>query len=286
MRAGAAARKSWRKWRRFDLDKAMPILTIRWTIGDVSERGFEALRLSAWGAWRMFGNGARYVVCVNTIALERARELTGEAPGVLKWRDVTNEFPEFLRDYFDSAMAEGVGWKFAPPRISSDGLELSLDNDCIIWKMPGAIRRWVASGRGFVFAEDVRPCFGQFTHLCGERPRNSGIRGLPPGFDLEAAMARILRDQRLTLRSELDEQGLQAAILLPFEPSIVSTREVSICSPFPPHMPNLGECGAHFVGLNAKRLPWAMDGRPAVDHIHDHWKRLRAALHERVGAGQ
>lgn len=264
----------------------MPRLTVRWTIGDVSEPGFEALRLSALGAWRMFGDAARYVACVNTISLRRARELAGEMPAALEWRDVTDEFPEFLRSYFDSAKAEGVGWKFAPPRIAPDGLELSLDNDCIIWTTPGAIRSWIAGAVDFVFAEDVRPCFGQFSHLCDGRPRNSGIRGVPPGFDLTAAMMRVLREQRILLKSELDEQGLQTALLLPFDPAIVTTKEVSICSPFPPHMPDLGECGAHFVGLNAKRLPWEMNGRPAVDYIRNHWRERRAALYERVAAGR
>ena len=37
---------------------------IRWTIGNVSTRGFEALRLSIWGAWKAFGPDAIYVVCV------------------------------------------------------------------------------------------------------------------------------------------------------------------------------------------------------------------------------
>jgi hypothetical protein len=199
---------------------------------------------------------------------------------------VTGEFPEFLRDYFDSAMAEGVGWKFAPPRIALDDLELSLDNDCIIWTMPGAIRRWIAGASDFVFAEDVRPCFGQFSHLCDGHPKNSGIRGLPPGFDLATAMVRVLREQRIMLKSELDEQGLQTAVLSPFEPSIVTTKEVSICSPFPPHMTDLGECGAHFVGLNAKSLPWEMDGRPAVDYIRRHWLERRATLIERISSAR
>ena len=30
-------------------------LGVRWTTGDASARGFEALRLSLWGAFRLFG---------------------------------------------------------------------------------------------------------------------------------------------------------------------------------------------------------------------------------------
>jgi hypothetical protein len=57
---------------------------------------------------------------------------------------------------------------------------------------------------------------------------------------------------------------------------------VSICSPFPPHLPDLGHCGAHFCGLNAKRLGWELDGRPAEHHVRDHWAALRDAVTARV----
>jgi hypothetical protein len=43
-------------------------LGVRWTVGDASPRGFEALRLSIWGAGRLFGTATTYVVCVNGIA--------------------------------------------------------------------------------------------------------------------------------------------------------------------------------------------------------------------------
>ena len=41
-------------------------LAVRWTIGDVNPAGFEALRLSIWGACRLFGPEGQYAVCVNT----------------------------------------------------------------------------------------------------------------------------------------------------------------------------------------------------------------------------
>jgi hypothetical protein len=249
----------------------IPRLTIRWTIGDVSEYGFAALRLSVWGIWRLLGNEPNYVICVNTIPLILAKQRTGELPSVVTWRDVTSEFPTFLQLYFDQHKAEGVGWKFAPLRLSPRGLELALDNDCILWDLPKAVSKWLQTPGSFLFAEDVQACFGQFSEMCGLAPRNSGIRGLPPGFDLEQAMIEVLRKNRFTLSSELDEQGLQTAVMQAHNPFVVDTQDVSICSPFPPHIPNLGRCGAHFVGLNAKSLPWNYDGRPGVDYIREHW---------------
>ena len=249
----------------------IPRLTIRWTIGDVSEYGFAALRLAVWGMWNLLGNAPRYVICANTISIAQAQSRTGSLPPGVTWRDVSGEFPRFLKPYFDDLKAEGVGWKFAPLRLSPASLELALDNDCIIWELPSPIQNWLRSPDSFLFAEDVQACFGQFGAICGRAPRNSGIRGLPPDFDLGRAMVEVLRKNRIILRSELDEQGLQTAVLQPYNPFVVKTKEVSICSPFPPHMPNLGRCGAHFVGLNAKSLPWTYEGRPGVEYIREHW---------------
>jgi hypothetical protein len=89
----------------------------------------------------------------------------------------------------------------------------------------------------------------------------------------------------VTLRSELDEQGLQvAALSRDCRPHAVSIEEVTICSPFAPHLPHLGRCGAHFVGLNVKESRWQLeDGRPAVEAIRAHWSRHREAVYDHVG---
>ena len=87
------------------------------------------------------------------------------------------------------------------------------------------------------------------------------------------------------MTSELDEQGLQvAALSRESAPLIVRLDEVSICSPFPPHLPSAGSCGAHFVGLNAHTLPWRYYDRPAIDCLREHWQRCRDELAARVGA--
>lgn len=261
-------------------------IAVRWTIGDVSPRGFEALRLSIWGAWKLFGP-AEYVVCVNSVPLELARDRAGELPKPVTWHVSTAaQLPQFLQPHLNGAMAEGVGWKFAPLRLFPDRHELALDNDCILWEMPGAVRNWLEQdeSRACVIAEDVRPAFGQFAKFCRTGPCNSGIRGLPPGFDLAEAFQNLLQSHPALLTSELDEQGLQvAAISQHQEPLVVTVDEVSICSPFPPHHPHLGRCGAHFVGLNAKQLPWSLENRPAVDYIREHWEKHRPALYDRVG---
>jgi hypothetical protein len=262
-----------------------PALVVRWTVGAVSHEGFDALGWSIAGASQVFGTSAEYVVCVNSVAVEVAQRLAGPLPIDVTWRRATaDEIPRFMRDRLDEDFAEGVGWKFAPLRIADACRELALDNDCILWRMPDALGAWLEDdGAACVIAEDVRPGFGQFACLCGEAPRNSGMRGLSAGCAYADSLRQILDEYPVTLRSELDEQGLQiAAVMRVGVPLVVTTNEVTICSPFAPHQPHVGSCGAHFVGLNAKRLPWLFCGRPASDVTRDHWRRLKDEVRARI----
>jgi hypothetical protein len=260
-----------------------PRLGIRWTIGDVRVRGFRALQLSITGAYRLYGAGADYVVCVNTIDVDEARRLTGPVRAVVQWERAPAEPCAWLCDALAPGMADGVAWKLAPLRRFPDALELSLDNDVVLWSEPPAVAAWRADGKRCLLAEDVRPAFGKFADLCGVRALNTGIRGLPPGYDLEARLRRVLAHRPVQLESELDEQGLQVAALVPDDPLVVPLGDVTICSPFPPHLGHLGRHGAHFVGLNTKRLPFASyDGRAShvvrAEHFDRHLARLLAHL--------
>ncbi len=260
------------------------MLAIRWTIGDVAPRGFEALRASAWGAFRLFGSAARYRVYVNTLAVDDARARCGELPEAIEWCAAEARLAPWLARAVDRGMAEGVAWKLVPLRAFPDDHELALDNDVILWDVPPAVRDWLDGRARFVLAEDVRACFGRFAALCGERPLNSGVRGLPPGFDLEAALAGVLERAPGLLVSELDEQGLQvAALLASGEAAAVDREDVTICSPFPPHVPHLGRTGAHFVGLNTRRLGFEFCGRAAETVRAEHWDAHAAEVARRVG---
>jgi hypothetical protein len=264
-----------------------PMIGIRWTIGDVSPPGFDALRLSIEGAHRIFGNDASYVVCVNTIGLEDARTRTGAVPSEVAWQEA-GEIPASLNPFLDPGMAEGVAWKLAPIRLFEDRYELSLDNDCILWSMPEVVREWLdePEPRCLIAADDVL-AHGAFTHLTRPEPRNTGIRGLPPGYDLEASLREVLSEFGAPLQTELDEQGLQAVALdRPRQAHVVPVEDVSICSPIYPHQPELGQCGAHFIGLNARHLPFDYYGRPASEWVRENFERQLPAVRHRIGMDQ
>jgi hypothetical protein len=260
---------------------------IRWTIGSVADDGFEALRLAAWGAWKVFGPGAEYTVCVNTISVDEARRRTGPVPHKVRWIAATGRLPAWVLPHVDAAgMAEGKAWKFDPFSVYPDRWEISMDNDVILWELPAAIRAWLGEGdtERCLIAADVAHAHGAFSRYAGSEPRNAGIRGIPPGFDLAARMSAILAENPVVMSSELDEQGLQVAAVNRVKPAaVVSTDDVTICSPFHPHQPYLGAAGAHFVGLNEHDLPWSYYDRPASECVREHWQRLRGELYQRVG---
>lgn len=256
---------------------------IRWTVGDVSDLGFEALRLSILAASKAFGSQASFTVVVNSIPIDEARDRTGPVPARVEWTAAIG-LPEVLKCFLSDEMAEGVAWKLAPPRLYPDRFELALDNDCILWEIPATVKRWLQEEPPrCLIAADVTAAFGSYTEVAGDRPRNTGIRGLPPGYDLCGALEATLRSFPFSLSTELDEQGLQAVALDRGRPAhVVSTEEVTICSPFWPHEPRLGRSGAHFVGINSRHLPWSYYDRPATDCIAENWHKLRPDIERRI----
>jgi hypothetical protein len=245
-------------------------LTIRWTIGDVSSRGFDALGLSIAGARMVFGPLERYVVCVNTIDPESAKARVGPMANYVEWHDSSGDIPPWLSPYIDGNMAEGVAWKFTPAPLLGESHVLSLDNDVILWRLPSAIRNWLDDSDSLLIAEDVRACHGQFARFCPEEPRNSGIVGLPPHFDVQSKLRALLDEAGVCLSSETDEQGLQVAVVTSEKHRVVSVSEVAICGYYRPHLLEFGSCGAHFVGVNGKDLLFAQqfwDGKKAeIEH--------------------
>lgn len=232
------------------------------------------------GMWRLFGSNAKFAVTVNTIPAPDAALRVGELPTEVQFIDSRELVPQWLRAHVSAEMAEGVAWKLAPVRVFPGRYELSFDNDVVLWAVPEAMNRWLLSGTldSCLLAADLRPALGQFAQVCNGSSLNSGIRGVPPAFDLERKLKETLSESGIKLQSELDEQGLQAATLLQTPLHIVSTEDVSICSPFPNHQQSLGKCGAHFVGINPKRLPWILEGRFAHELIREFWETKKHRL--------
>ncbi len=53
-----------------------------------------------------------------------------------------DDMPPSLAPHFDWHMAEGVGWKLLPLQVFPGRHELALDNDCILWAQPPALKEF------------------------------------------------------------------------------------------------------------------------------------------------
>jgi len=251
----------------------------------VSARGFEALGLSIAGARNLFGADARYVVSVNTIPIETVSARVGDPAGV-EWLQADERVPEWLGEYMDPGLAEGVGWKFAPLHVDPELPTIALDNDVVLWQMPESIRRWMEDADSLLIAEDVRACYGSFTPLCPTEGRNSGIRGIPRSFPLAHRLRELLERSGVVLRSETDEQGLQTAMISREKHRVVTLEEVSICGYFRPHQLDLGSCGAHFVGVNIRKAPFEWNGRPGEEYVQGFWDSMKLDVISRIWPGR
>ena len=101
-------------------------------------------------------------------------------------------------------------------RVAPACLELSLDNDLILWRMPSSLAGWLDQGSGYLCTEDV----------------TRTLRRLAEGIPL-------------ILDSAADERGLEVAALERRQAGYVVDREEV-------GRQSLGFHGAQFAGLNAK----------------------------------
>lgn len=253
-------------------------LGVRWTIGDVSSRGFEALRLSIRGALKIFGDNAEYAIGVNTVSIDYVRSIVGDVADRVEWFDATQLAPAWLREWSGDDFGSGMFWKLAPVRYFVDIPELSLDNDVILWKIPASIHQWLNDGNSLLIAEDVEAHYGNLARFCGPEPRNAGIRGVPLGFDAEVRLREIVARYGMQMTHDCDEQGLQVALVASEKHRVVSLDEVAICGYFRPHRLEFGSCGAHFVGVNSKQLPWRWEGHSGEYYVHSYWDSRRSAV--------
>ena len=248
---------------------------VRWSVGALGSRGMEALRLSIWGAWRIFGERALYTVFVRGRSAHDVQEAMEELPPGIAWVNSDDLVPPFILAHGGGA-AETVEERFAPLRQYPGRFELSLDPGCILWELPEPIERWLVEQHGYrcILTQDASAKYGQFHEYCGPGHLSSAIRGLPPAFKYGATIRELLRERELMVGHRLrmspdDALGLEiAAAVRLAEPLIVTEREVTVCSPFHPY---LGTCGARFVGLHAEYAPWT-----------ECWERHRPELYRKV----
>lgn len=208
---------------------------VRWTIGPVKPAGYEALRISITKFVSLYD--VEIAICYN-----------GHPP---IHRD------DILLVKQESEKAKGVAWKLYPPRLDISRHELFIDNDLILHERIDQIDDFFASDSTLL----LEGLFRNYGRLDKDVPQgyriNSGLFGIPPGFDLKVWLDFYGENWEANANPAsftFDEQGLIAASLLRYKRfNVIPNDVITDCGT---HF--LESKGMHFVGLNRqeRHKPW------------------------------
>lgn len=220
--------------------KTKPI--VRWTIGKTTLDGYKCLDLSISSFLNFYD--ADVVVCCNT---------------GINLPDSVKKYPILDQTkYLDiGPNPKGVAWKLYPPRIDVNRYEICIDNDIVFNEKISQIDEFLNSSSTLLL-EDCSRTYGRFEkHVPPKFQINSGIYGMPPGFDFESYVkfysgnewqknAFNQHDQSETF----DEQGIVALALLNHSSYIIIPKNiVTNCE----HHLVEGKAN-HFIGLNRRNF--------------------------------
>jgi len=216
---------------------------LRWTIGPVSEIGFEILSHSI-ELFKSFRNNFDLLVCHNQLDKKRLAKL--------KEMDV----PLFCQDDYKYNLffkPEGCGWKLYPPRLRLDAHEIIIDNDLILFN-DEFLKKFINEDCLLITESNGRR-LGNFDSFVPDGVKiNSGLIGLPPGFDFEKEIQEMqIISGRQRFEGFFDEQGLVAAVVSKYRYTLINLDEIWVCA----DQFKLAPVGIHFVRANQGYTdPW------------------------------
>lgn len=222
----------------FQLNKAMNKPLIRWTIGPVSDNGFECLNYSYKKIFEIYGDYFDYLVCYNNLDARQIKKLPRIKQTDQKKlkKEINIEFPK-----------KNPAWKLYAPRFNLNGYEILLDNDIVIYK--DIFSNLLNKENIFVTEAISRSYSKKYENLIPKNFNiNSGFLCLPPNFDFQEEISKEIINLKINKwENFFDEQSLVAIILSKQNARIISLKDIFVC------YSEMREAnyGLHFVGLNA-----------------------------------
>ena len=218
-----------------------PSPVVRWTIGPVSDSGFQSLGLSITSFLHFYPH-VEPIVCFNC------------QPDKISW------LPDHILRYDQSRHQDdeikpiGVAWKLYPPRLAPERHELFIDNDVVFLEPIPEIDQFF-NGDITLLLQGLSRNYGRYEkHVPPGYCINSGIFGCPPGFNLNKYVkffGGIAWEENVANRSKtFDEQGIVALALLQYKKfAIIPDTSVTNCE-----MKLINGKGLHFVGVNRNKF--------------------------------
>ncbi|RTK95658.1 MAG: hypothetical protein EKK64_06180 [Neisseriaceae bacterium] len=210
---------------------------IRWTVGPVSNNGFECLNHSFKMLYKLYGDSFKYLVCYNNLTDAQVKNL----PPVerINQNKITNKIPiNFPK--------KNPAWKLYSPRFNMNGYEILLDNDVVIYE---DIFTEILKEDTICVTEAIARSYSKtYIELIPEGFNiNSGFICLPPFYDFQNEIIKEIKNLEIKeWKNFFDEQSLVAITLSKQNTKIISIEDIFVCY----NELKKGKYGLHFVGLN------------------------------------
>lgn len=220
----------------------MPKPALRWTIGKTTKEGLKCLKMSVRSAIDIYNDRFDYFVCINGIDGVELQQLQNCPVHLVCQERHRSELAIEPRDGNPS-------WKLYPPRLTRYAHEIFIDNDLIVYKPLPIIEEFLKREDLFFMSEAAKRSYGSFDRLVNHRLNlNTGLFGLPPGYDFGDEINKTIKDNGTTWSNHLEEQGLVSHLLSRKNLGVITLNQVYVCHKELPY--GKGTHGIHFVQLN------------------------------------
>jgi len=216
---------------------------LRWTVGNCSGTGMEILEESVKWVKRLYPE-LRLMLCYNHESVpDKVRHL-----GVELYRQSHSSEMEYP--------PKNEIWKLYPPRLNPDGHEIFMDNDVVMVRRCEEVEKYLESDSHALLYEGVYGVHGKYPYTKDGIKVNSGIFGLPPGFDFAGAIKELQKNDRIRdWEQKWDDQGVVGSILSRMPYFFIRQAQVPCCGNTLQEVPqknglHVGEVGFHFVDSN------------------------------------
>ena len=231
----------------------MPKPICRWTVGgsDISKEGLECLELATYKARRLFPECDLFIVYNN---------LPDKPLAFIKQIGLplinANESECILEPSPDR-----TEWLIWPPRVRKDVHEITMDNDIVLLRRHPVIDMFFKGGNLFFATESFNERhYGNYADVVPEGGMNinSGMYGMPPGFDFEKWIINFYIKYGRREYSHPNPQGVVAAMLKTQKNLRIISNKHIILSPIMRYVIDSWDkvlerdktYGLHFTGLN------------------------------------
>lgn len=247
---------------------------LRWTVGSVSDAGYEVLKASIRITRDTLSKFKfDYAICCNNQSPARLEWLKTLGVDVIEQNWSMLPIEHGMVPHKDREVVNAI-WKVCPARVRPESHEIILDNDVILTRIPSQLQEFMDCNNAVLMLEDPLRWFGHYDHrLAPGLAINTGIIGLPPYYEFGREINEHWVGNGCKPNNTLaDEQGLLALTIMESDHNKLTIAKTDVIELHPNGIwycwddafKNLlykftgKESGFHFVEINRKpnHTPW------------------------------